>query len=630
MWCVAGLLGAGLAVSQLLLGGWYYPALMAPGLALAGLAGVLAAAAFWKTEEAPGAWCVGSVLLLAGYLFWRQSQSPDAYVARDDAWLLLGALTVYLTAAWQLRGSGPRWLVLGVIFALMIAQVMLVVAQFAAEAPFHPLAEMALRMSLPNGEEGLVNRGWVSGTFATRGTLSAVMQATTFLALGLLVWGPGKAAVKMLLLWVVAAGFAGLVLSLSRAAYLGVAAGAVVFALVSFFIVNRGVMAHRLWLGAGALGLVALSLALAFSVGAESFLVRLRLGELGGDAYRQALWFTTVPPMLTLDPWLGAGANMFDQLSFRFRAGAFDVRPIHAHNDWLQLLIEYGRIGLVLGAVVYVTHFAAGWKNSLRLARESAATGWWPQSMELGLASGALAAWVAQGVHSFFDFRMHLAPVVLLMALSAGWLAGIRSGPLSRGVSPVPRWLRPLALLPALTGVVLVGWLWRDGPAEYRALQAENALLRPDEGTALDQITAGLELDADNPRLRALSAELARRQRGVDLEQTAEGPWAERTASDWAIVVSRQPYSAPALREYALAQTHRGLFGQSERFHLRAIARDPDFAAGYEYLGYYFLRQRRPEEALRLFRLARCFPGASVTPQEIDALAEYVRNSRPQ
>lgn len=630
MWCVAGLLAAGLASAQLLLGGWYYPALMGPGLALVGLAGVLAAVAFWKTEDAPGAWCVGSMLLFAGYLFWRQSASPDAYVARDDAWLLLGGLTVYFTVAWQLRGSGPRWLVLGVIFALMLGQVVLVVAQFAAESPFHPLADVALRMRLPHGDEGLINRGWVSGTLATRGTLSAVLQATTFLALGLLVWGPGKAAVKMVLLWVVAAGFAGLVLSLSRAAYLGVTAGAVAFALVSFFIVNRGVVAHRLWLGAGALGLVALSLALAFFVGVESFLVRLRLEELGGDAYRQALWFTTVPPMLTLDPWFGAGANMFDQLSFRFRAGAFDGRPIHAHNDWLQLLVEGGRVGFLLGVGVYVIHFAAGWRNSLRLARESVATGWWPQGMELGLASGALAAWVAQGVHSFFDFRMHLTPVVLLMALSAGWLAGAGTGSRLRGLPSVPPWLRLLALLPAIPGLVLIGWIWRDGPAEYRALQADNALLRRDDGTALDHVTAGLELDADNPRLRAISAELARRQRGEDIDQVSSGPWAVRTASDWEMVLSRQPYSAAALREYALAQTHRGLFVQSEPFHLRAIARDPDHAAGYEYLGYYFLRQRRPEEALRLFLLARRFPGASVTAQEIDELAEFVRNSRPQ
>ena len=238
-WCSAALLAAGLVASQLLLGGWFYPALAAPGFLLVGTAAVVAGAAFWRTRDAPGAWCVGATLLFVGYLFWRQATSPDAYAAREDAWLLLGALAVYLVVAWQLRGEGPRWLVLTVVFLMLVVQVGIVLVQFTADAAFHPLADLAPRLLLPLGDEGMVNRGFVSGTFAGRGSLSAVLQVTTFLALGMLVWGRGGPVVKMLLLWVTAAGFAALVLSLARAAYLGATLGLVVFALVSFFILNR-------------------------------------------------------------------------------------------------------------------------------------------------------------------------------------------------------------------------------------------------------------------------------------------------------------------------------------------------------------------------------------------------------
>ena len=629
MWCVAALLATGMALSQLLLGGWFYPALAAPGFFAVGLAAVLAAAAFWKTEDAPGAVCVGIALLFAGYLFWRQAHSPDLYAARDDAWLLLGALAVYLTVAWQLRANGPRWLLLSVLFVLLSGQVLLVVAQFAAETPFHPLADLALRLRLPDGENELVNRGWVSGTLASRGSLSAVLQATTFLALGLLVWGRGTAAVKMLLLWVAAAGFAGLALSLSRAAYLGVSAGAATFALVSFFILNRGAVTHRFWLGAAALVLAALPLGLAVLIGTESFLVRFRLGELGGDAYRQSLWFTVVPPMLQLDPWFGAGANMFDQLALRYRGGSFESRPVHAHNDWLQLLVEYGRIGLALGCALFIVHFAAGWRNALRLAREAAGVGWLPQSMELGLVSGALAAWVAQAVHSFFDYRLHIAPVALLLGLSAGWLAGVRTDSTLRGPTPVPRWLRGFALLPLLPGGVLAWWVWRDAPVEYYALQADNASLRGDELAWAENVAAGAALDRTNPRLLELSARLAVLRRGADLKKFSSGPWAESAAVDWSELAARRPAYVVGLQEYALAQTHRGLFAQALPFHLRGIGRDPDYATGYEYLGYYFLRRGSYEEALRLFRLARLLPGAQVSAQEITAIEEYARRLNP-
>ena len=626
MWCSAALLAVGLVASQLLLGGWFYPVLAAPGYFLVGMAAVVAGAAFWKIRDAPGAWCVGTTLLFAGYLFWRQATSPDAYAAREDAWLLLGALAVYLVVAWQLRGEGPRWLVLTVVLLMLVVQVGIVLVQFAADAAFHPLAGFALDMRLPHGDEGMVNRGFVTGTLASRGALSAVLQVTTFLALGLLVWGRGGPVVKMLLLWVTAAGFAALVISLSRAAYLGATLGLAVFALISLFILLRGATVHRFGIMAGAVVLIVLPLLLAAFVGAESLLVRFRLEEIGGDAYREGLWFITAWSMLPLDPWFGVGANMFDQMSLRYRAGAFDVPPIHAHNDWLQLLVEYGWIGLALGTVMFVVHFAAGWRNAMRLAREAASAGWFPQSMELGLISGALAAWAAQAVHSFFDYRLHIAPVAMLLALCAGWLAGAR---LSYVGAPPPRWLRLLGLMPAIPGAVLVWWVARDAPAEWRALQAENALLRGEEAVLKAELAAGLALDPDNPRLLAMVGDYAGRQRGATLEHLARGPWAEACADDWRKFLGQRPFSARGYREYGLAQTHRGLFAEALPFHLRGIALDPDCATGYEYLGYYFLRRERYDEALRLFRMASRFPGATVTPQEMDALEEFRRGSGP-
>lgn len=630
MWLSAAFLAAAFAASHLFLGGWFYPALAAPAYLLAGAAAILAGAAFWKTQDAPGAWCVGTVLLFAAYLFWRQAASPDGYVAREDAWLLLGMLAVYLAVAWQLRGDGPRWLVMGLVFALAMAQVIIVLIQFSAESAFHPLADWALRMRLPTGEEDLPNRGYAAGTLASRGTLSSVLQASTFFALGLLVWGRVNTAVRLLLIWVAAAGFAGLVLTLSRAAYLGATAGLVVFALVSFFILNRGAVVHRFWLISAALLLTVLPLLVALFVGAESLLVRFRLGELGGDAYREVLWFTVVPPMLTLDPWFGVGANMFNQLSLRYRGGVFDVPPIHAHNDWLQLLVEYGRIGLLLGALVFVVHFSAAWRNALRLARESSATGWWPQSMELGLLTGSLAVLTAQGVHSFFDYRLHVPSTALLVALAGGWIAGARLGPEARHWAHLPSWLRALAIMPAIPGAVLVWWVVRSGPAEVQVLRAENALWKSDFPSAAAFMAEGIASDRTNPRLFALAGDHAVRERGVDFTRPERGFWAENSSKFWFLSLAARPADPEAVREYALSLSHRGLFEQSLPWHLRAIALDPDYATPYEYLAYSYVRQGKDEEALRLFRLARRLPGSVASPQSREEFDRVFGRSSPQ
>ncbi len=615
IWIAAASLAAGLALSQLLFGGWWYPALSAPALLLVGMAAIAASFVSPKLTggTAPGAWCIGITLLFTAYLLWRQSCSPDAYAARVDFWLLGGALAVYLTAAWHVRCGGPVWLVTGVLFAMMAAQSLLVVVQFTAESPFHPWPDLARWFGLPRGDEAIPNHGFVMGTFATRGTLSAVLQSSVFLALGMLLWSRTTVAVKLLLLWVTAAGFVGLVLSLSRAAYTGVLGGLAVFALASFVILHRGAVVHRFWLGVGALGLAALALGLAFVVGLESFAVRMRLDALGADLFREELWFSVVPPMLPLDPWWGTGAGTFDLLASRYRSAAIDGRPFHAHNDWLQLLVEYGRIGLILGAVFFAVHCAAAWQNLTRVLRQLPVAGLLPQSASLGLLTGSLAALVAQGLHSIFDHRLHVTAPVLLAALCAGWMAGQRSDPTVSGGMLPPWWLRLTGIvLPLAAGVMLVWQVGRHAPAEYRALQAENFLAAGELEKCWDEVNLGLQHDPSNARLLVLAGECAG-LRGNDASGARERlEWYRVAADSWVAAVRQRPQFAYALREAGLALDWSRRSDEALAFHLRAIGRDPGHASGYEYLGLHFWNVGRSDEAKRLLRLAQRLPGSRV------------------
>lgn len=626
LWISALLLAAGLAAAELLFGGWWYPALALPGLALVALAAVVGSFVSSKAGAggAPGAWCVGAVIMFAGYLLWRQSDSPDYYTAREDTWLLLGALAVYFTAAWHLRGSGAVYVVLAVLFALLIFQVFLVVMQFTADRPFHPWPEVAKWFLLPNGTEPMHNHGHALGTFASRGTLSAVLQTSTFLALGMLVWGRVPVWAKMILFWVAAAGLVGLVLCLSRAAYTGVLGGVMVFALASFFIVQRGAVMHRGWLTLGALVLMVICAGLALVVGLESFAVQMRLDALGSDTFRENLWFAVVPPMLTLDPWWGSGANVFDLLASRYRNTVMGVlRPFHAHNDWLQLLVEYGRIGLVLGAGVFLVHFFAGWRNILRVSRESAAMSMLPQSMELGLLSGSLAALVAQGLHSVFDHRMHVAAPVLLIALCAGWVAGCRRDSAASYPEPRSWWLRGIGIiLPLAAGGALLWQLRPHAAAEYEALQAENAAVDGDLEIAWEHVTRGLSSDPRNPRLLVLAGETAG-QLGNRAE-TAEDRrrWYQASADSWLKAVAERPQLAYAVREAALVMNWSGRSAEARPWHLRAIALDPNHAGGYEYLGVHFWVLGKYDEAQRLFRLAQRLPGARLSGEFLRRIAE--------
>lgn len=618
-------LAAGLAASQIFLGGWWYPALAAPGFLLVGLAAVLGSGAFWcRREEAlPGAWCVGTTLVFAAYLIWRQSLAPDHYSAREETWLLLAMLSVYLGVVWNLRGAAAVWIVLGALFALLLFQVGLSIAQFAADRPFHPLADWALWFRLPDGSQDSANRGFVSGTLATRGTLSAVVLGTTFLALGMLVWGRVPAAAKLLLAWVASAGAVGLVLSLSRAAYLGLVAGLTIFLVLSFFVVSRTDAPRRFWMAAGIILLVGLCLAGAFWVGAESIFVRLRIDLLAVDDFRNNLWFGVVPPMLHLDPLLGAGAGTFDQLSQRYGSLAIHARPVHAHNDWLELLVEYGWVGLALGTTVLLVHLAAGWRAALRSVRRSQATGFFPQSTELGLLSGSLAALVAQATHSVFDHRLQLPASALLFALCAGWLAANRGPSGGCSLRGAGRWVGIFgALMPAAVGALLVVWVWRELPGENAALRAENLLVAGRHDDAYREASEALALHPANPRLRILAGESAGLLGNAAPDAAGRDRWFAASAGHWSAATRLRPRFAYANRETALVLDWTGRPREARQVHLRAIALEPNSGSGYEYLGLHFLRAGRSAEARRLFDLARRLPGARFSDTEIRKLEQ--------
>lgn len=654
-WAVAFLLAAGLAVTEILLGGWWYAWLAAPGFFLVALAAVLAGVQGWKSTDAPGAWCAGLTLAFAGYLLWRQFATADAYAAREDAWILLGALSVYLIAAWHLRGEGPRWLLIGILCALSTAQVLLAVAQFATDKPFHPMAEIARQLRLPDGKEAVANLGLITGTLHARTALSGVLEVTTFLSLGLLVWGRCPVWGKLLLLWSTAAGFVGMIICLSRSAYLALPAGVIVFALASFFVVRRGARSHRFWLAGGALALVAMALGLGVATGYESIAVWLRLGEMAVDQYRQDLWSITVPPMLHLDPAFGAGANAFEDLARRYRGLGFTADPIHAHSDWLQLLIEYGRIGFVLGAGFFFVHFAAGWRNALRLARETPSAGLLPQGMELGLVTGSLAAFAAIGTHVVFDYSLHLPVVAMLTALCAGWIAASRRGTLVFS-PPAPVWLRSLGFLPLIPGLLLAWWVWRDAPAEREVLAAENALVPLDVDRVTEAVERGLAYAPQHPRLNWLAGKAARFQGGAKAETDPRGCADDmrRAVNFFRVAVEERPADVFAWFELAktldsaafalenvaeitgnpfeareLRMESARLRDEARMAHLRCIGRDPDHARGYENMARHYAMQGRSDEARRLALFAARLTGSRTARPMLQVLEESGSGNAP-
>lgn len=91
-----------------------------------------------------------------------------------------------------------------------------------------------------------------------------------------------------------------------------------------------------------------------------------------------------------------------------------------AHNDWIQLLEEYGVTGTALflfGSGFAVVTLAAAWRRQLRRWREQA------PELEAGadrLVLAALFAALAMGIHSIGDFNLQIPATTWLMGGLAG------------------------------------------------------------------------------------------------------------------------------------------------------------------------------------------------------------------
>jgi O-antigen ligase len=114
--------------------------------------------------------------------------------------------------------------------------------------------------------------------------------------------------------------------------------------------------------------------------------------------------------MFALHPVTGWGLGAFPAIYPHFRSFYTNLFVNQAHNDWLQLLVETGIVGMLLTIWFLFLVYRRGFKNARRWYREPRAA--------LNLA--ALAAITGLLVHSFSDFNLHIPANAALFFVMCG------------------------------------------------------------------------------------------------------------------------------------------------------------------------------------------------------------------
>ncbi|MFM9080368.1 MAG: O-antigen ligase family protein, partial [Opitutaceae bacterium] len=288
------------------------------------------------------------------------------------------------------------------------------------------------------------------------------------------VFRPATATSRVWWMWVGLVLLVGLVLTLSRGAWLALAIALAISPLLA---------ARLTWRRRAltALAIVAALVVAGWMVGRWVPAARERVAQLvsdGGERTRPFMW--TGAWRLWLDaPVTGNGAGSYNLLFERHRVEGFRDEPLWAHNEYLNLLADYGLIGALLagGAVMAIV---AGCRRSLEASGSRA----WPAA---GIGLGLLA-FVLQMT---FEFHLKIPGLALAVAAAAG-LAVARVWPIKESESsqPAPRW--PWSHVGCLA---LAAWFLGERPRA--AAEARRAPAR----AALDGLASRPTGDADYARV---------------------------------------------------------------------------------------------------------------------------------
>jgi O-antigen ligase len=286
--------------------------------------------------------------------------------------------------------------------------------------------------------------------------------------------------------------------SLSRGGVLALAGGGVV-----------GLLARRAGSARSLATATLLTLFLAFGLLCWFGLPRVeaRLGTLwGGDALEEGrfpMWRNALGGVKDFPVW-GAGYGTFPIVEPMSRQPGDDphLKYDHAHNDYLEALVEGGllRLALSLAAVGFV--YRQGWRALRRYRGRPGA----------GLVLGALVGFTTVVLHSAVDFGLHLPAIAFLAAVVAAHLAALGDEPEAEAERAAGwRRLGPVALA---AGCVAVGWVlldagWRGARADLFRLEALRARREPGPEARQRQIgalEAGAGWEPENDDLRVALA----------------------------------------------------------------------------------------------------------------------------
>ena len=615
------LLCAAFAVAEVFIGGTRL-LFGLPAYLLLATAALFSLGELRRVKARPNPLCLAATGLFLGYVLVRGFTSPVAYIAWTDEFIALGALAVYLLTACHLTNPRERWWVLAFLLAAGVVNVLVGARQFVAGDDFMLLG--FLRSDRYNGR--------ASGLYICPDHLAFFLEVVGCLTLAWAAWGRGRPAARLVMGYGAVFLFGGELLTLSRGGFLSAAAGLSVMALLGLGRVQRTTphRARQALAVAGAAALAVLGIRVAVS---QSALLQSRARRLVSPDVRPGLWRAGYA-QFRLSPIFGTGASTYLYYGRRLRDPRMQDDPIRTHNDYVELLGEYGAVGAA-GLLLFLgAHLGFGWLTYRRFARRATERpgfeGGPGGSNGTAWNIGALSASAAIAAHSVVDFNLHIPANALLTAFVFGVLANPgRPAVAEAGSAARLRWTDGCARL-ALGAVGLA--LFIAGvprlPGEYYGEMARAALRDRRFLTASGYALKGLEYERHNPQLDFYLGEARLNLAGDGPDTPVAHSFREGADEAYCQGLRLAPCDSALLLRHAQLLTIFGDYPAAERVLAQAQLWDPNSGLVQIYLGFFLQRTGRLAEAKQAYTRAVQLTGSPAGYERLAQLAKLEEGTR--
>ena len=420
--------------------------------------------------------------------------------------------------------------------------------------------------------------GRTSGTYISPNNLSCFLAMLLPLALAYLLVGKVHIVTRILLIYAAVAMAAGLAVTFSRGGWIAAAAGII---LLLGILLGHGnhrwkavILLLLMLVGGGFLVSHYLSKTVAY-------MRRVEAPDASGGPVtvdpsvgsRLLLW--QAAERMWLDhPWFGVGPAHYDYRFREYRPEAIQGRPDRAHNDYLNLLADWGAVGgviVVAGLGLFVFWLRKTWPH-VRREENDFGTG---QSNRFAFFLGASCGLAALAVHSAMDFNLHIPANALLGVTLLALLTS------NTRYATEQFWFRPgrpvkLALSAALAAVAIYlgAQAWRlGGEAHWLARAAALPDFSSERAAALDQAFAC------EPKNFETAYDIGECFRTQSLDGGENFTALGQTALDWyAQAIRLNPHDGYSYLRTGMCLDWLGRWREAEPAYQAAEARDP---AGY-------------------------------------------------